>query len=142
MSLRNLDSNLNILPGNFPPSSNNPSFFHTTMLRRQISSPSLKIAVSTIKSTGSAPNSPGLTRGLVTFNLHHQGSALASPQPSPRFLDFYPALPHSPTIAKSRLECHPQSNFSSSAVSADPTPPDPPRAAKVWPLIDHYEFSN
>ena len=106
------------------------SFVHTTMLRRQVSSPSLKIVVATIQSMGSAPSSPGFSRRLSSFNLHSQGSALASPQHSPRFLDFYPTVPQNSTVTKSRLESA-NSNLSRTSVPVEPTPPDTSRIAKV-----------
>jgi hypothetical protein len=104
------------------------------MLRRQVSSPSLKITVSTIQSIGSSPNSPGLSRGLSPFNLHNHGSALASPQHSPRFLDFYPAAPWSPTITRSRLGSDKNSSLFSTSVPIEPTPPDASQTTKVREL--------
>lgn len=106
------------------------------MLRRQVSSPSLKVAVATIQSMGSAPKSPGLPRGLSPFNLYHQGSALASPQHSPRFLDFYPTGPQSPTITKSRLESGTSCSLFSLSAPAEAAPPDASRTPKVRLLID------
>ena len=111
------------------------SSFCTTMSRRQVSSPSLKIAVNVIQSMGSAPNSSGLSRGLSPFNLHNHGSALASPQHSPRFLDFYPTAPRSPTITKSWLESDKNSSLFSTSVPIELMPPDTSRTAKVRELI-------
>ncbi|KAF9647342.1 hypothetical protein BDM02DRAFT_3117250 [Thelephora ganbajun] len=99
------------------------------MLRRQVSSPSLKTALATIKSRGSAPNSPSLSHGFSPFNSH-QGSALASPQQSPHFLDFYPTAPQNPTITKSRLESETNNNFFSIPVPGEPTHPGASRTAK------------
>jgi len=105
------------------------------MLRRQVSSPSLKIAVATIQSMGSAPNSSGFSRGLSPFNFHNHGSALASPQQSPRFLDFYPTAPQSPTITKSRLEPDKNSSPLITSVPIELMPPDTSWTTKVRELI-------
>src|ERR1700743_2176873 len=102
-----------------PSSGHHPSYFRTTMLRRKVSSPSLKATVGTMNS---APNSPGLPHGLSPLSLHYQGSALASLQPSSRFLDFYLAAPRSPTITKSRLDT--QNYHFSPPVHVEPSPPE------------------
>ena len=111
-------------------SSDHHSFSCTTMLHRKVSSPSLKVAVATIKSMGSA-NSPGPFHGVSSFNFHHQGSALASPQHSPRFLDFHPTASQSPTTTKSRLECHTVGGFFSPSGPTEPSPPDASWSTKV-----------
>jgi len=86
--------------------------------------------MTTIQSMGSAPNSPGLSRGLSSFNPHNQRLAQASPQHSPRFLDFYPTAPESPTIAKLWLESDANSILSGTSVPTAPKPPDASRSAK------------
>ena len=105
------------------------------MLRRQVSSPSLKVAVTTIQSMGSASNSSGLSRGLSPLNLHNHGSALDSPQHSPRFLDFYPTAPRSPTVTKSWLEPDRNSSLSSTSAPTVLMPPDASRTAKAQELV-------
>jgi len=101
------------------------------MLRRQVSSSSLKTVVTTIQSMGSVPSSPGFSRGLSYLNLHSQGSALASPQHSPRFLDFYPTAPQHSAVTKSRLDSDTNNDFSNTSVPAEPMPPDTSRTTKV-----------
>lgn len=124
------------------------SLFCTTMLRPQVSSPSLKIAVATVQSMGSNPSSPGLPRGLSPFNLHNQGSAPASPQYSPRFLDFHPTAPRSPTIAKSLLGSDKHSSLFNASTPAEPAPPGASSTTKARMIIgkdapgDQTEFQD
>ena len=139
--LRNLGLKDNCTPSVFI-AIDHCSFSLATMLHRRVSSPSFKIAAATIKSLGSAPSSPGLSHGVSPFNFHHQGSALASPLHSPRFLDFQPTAPQSPTITKSRLESHTISDFFNPSGLAEAPPPDTSRTAKVRLLICSCPFGN
>lgn len=84
---------------------------------------------------GCSPSSPCFSRALSSFNLHNQGSALASPQYSPRFLDFHPTAPRSPTIAKSLLGSDKNSSLFNVSIPMEPTPPDASWTTKVRLII-------